>query len=380
MAFRLKDNARMLFAVTIVSAVSFCSVGVFASIQSLSKQFREDYLAAVVYIAKDGSGVDRSHLADIEAELAAKGLAYGVVRMPIKYAAVEASTAPSPPRLMPIVSFSDYRKTVEQAGFAFGEPPLTGDEALVMLGAQRDRRAADVRTPASYTLRANGLSVREIGHTKHVPIPDYLSDDLAGEAAGGFGGVVVADELFGRIAAEKTDRFTGYYVSDYERTFGLAAGLAPDGVVRYDSDQPYAMTVSGTLAAVQRSLYGTMLFAALLVGTVFFIAAGSMLYFRLYADLDDDGRQYAAVSKLGLTEKELNRSVTVQLATLFFAPIAFAIVHSAFAFAALQSFFPLSIAAETGGVLLGFVAAQTAYFAVIRHRYIRNLNRYLHST
>jgi len=34
--------------------------------------------------------------------------------------------------------------------------------------------------------------------------------------------------------------------------------------------------------------YGVVLFIGLFIGAVFFVAAGSFLYFRLYADLPDD--------------------------------------------------------------------------------------------
>ena len=93
--------------------------------------------------------------------------------------------------------------------------------------------------------------------------------------------------------------------------------MAPGGAVRYEMDRTFALAVSGTLFALRDSLYNMLLFAALLVGTVFFIAAGSFLYFRLYADLDFDRRHYATISRLGMTDREFRRIVTGQLALLF---------------------------------------------------------------
>ena len=135
------------------------------------------------------------------------------------------------------------------------------------------------------------------------------------------------------------------------------------------------MIVSGTLYKVQMNMFRMMLFVALLVGAVFFIAAGSFLYFRLYADLDYDRRQYLTITKVGLTDKELNKIVTRQLSLLFFVPIVVAFVHSAFAFMALQSFYQLSIATEVIIVLAGFLVAQLMYFLMIRYRYLRNLRK-----
>lgn len=142
-------------------------------------------------------------------------------------------------------------------------------------------------------------------------------------------------------------------------------------------ESSYLMTVSGTLYEKQMNMYRMMLFVALLIGAVFFIAAGSFLYFRLYADLEYDCRQYMTIKKIGLTERELNQIVTRQLILLFFVPIVVAFIHSAFAFKALQSFYALSIAIEMMVVLGGFLTAQLIYFLLIRYRYLSNLKRLL---
>ncbi|MBD0382413.1 FtsX-like permease family protein [Paenibacillus sedimenti] len=373
LAYRIKDNARMFFMVTIVSTVAFCAVGAFASMNSLSKEFAADYPAAIGYVAKEGNPIEQRHLGEIKAELELKGVAYQVGDMPIKYADIASSTSRFKPEHLPLISFSDYKKSSLMAGFKFEERPLSGNEALVLLGSLRDKSAMGAREKATYTLKENGLVIQEIGFTQHVGMPDYLLADMDGS----FGGFVVSDQVFNQVAAARTDHFTGFYVENFGLTEGMASRLTRDGVTRYDTDQPYAITVSGTLYTVQKSLFGTMLFAALLVGTVFFIAAGSFLYFRLYADLDYDRRQYATIAKVGLTEQELNRIVTRQVSLLFFVPVGFAIVHSIFAFMALQSLYYLSIAAEMGVVLISFFIAQVIYFFIIRYRYLRNLKKSL---
>ncbi|QYR19531.1 ABC transporter permease [Paenibacillus sp. sptzw28] len=387
LAYRLKDNARMFFMVTVISTVSFCSVGVFTSINTLSKQFREDYPAAVGYLAKDGSRVEQQHLMEIREELSAKGIPYESFTLPIKYADAVSSTPGSTAKQLHLISFSDYRKAVNMAGFTFREQTLTGSQALVMIASQRDKAYLTERGMTEYTLKENNLVIREKGYTEHVAVPDYLLADLDEDLNitdfdedidGTFSGLVVSDQLFDLIAAPaKIDRYTGFYVHDFEQTMGIAGHLAKDGAVRYDMSKPYAITISGTLQEVQSGLYSIMLFVALLIGTVFFIAAGSFLYFRLYADLDYDRRQFATIAKIGLTDPELTKIVTRQLALLFFVPIGFAGVHSVFAFIALQKFFFLSIASEMGVVLVSFFIAQIFYFFFIRNRYLRNLKKAL---
>jgi putative ABC transport system permease protein len=82
-------------------------------------------------------------------------------------------------------------------------------------------------------------------------------------------------------------------------------------------------------------------------------------------------------SQLHRAYGELNKIVTQQLVLLFFVPIIVAIIHSIFAFMALQSFFTMSIATEMIIVLACFFIAQVIYFLFIRHHYLRNLKKTL---
>ncbi|GJM73059.1 hypothetical protein HMSSN036_52750 [Paenibacillus macerans] len=253
----------------------------------------------------------------------------------------------------------------------------------MLLGSERELRLLEQRKPASYVFTggAAGTRVRESGLTRHVAIPESLIERAGNDLEGSFSGLVVSDGLLKRLEAaskdgeRRVDRFTGFYVDKVESTLGVAAELTDHGRMRYDMDKPYALTVSGTLYEVQRTTYRALLLFALLVGTVFFIAAGSFLYFRLYSDLEYDRRQYGALAKLGLTEKELAGIVTRQVGLLFFVPIALAIVHSLFAFKAMQSLFSFSVAWQTAFILASFLLAQAAYFLLIRARYLRNVKK-----
>ncbi|UQZ32597.1 ABC transporter permease [Paenibacillus sp. PK3_47] len=378
LSYRWKDNGRMFFMVTIVSAVSFTSVGVFASIHTLSRELQLDYPAAVGYVAKGGypSAAAEQHLRGIRAELAQLGLHYKELSIPIKYAQVDSQTGPDRTERLPLMAYSDYRLALQYADFTSREQALQENEGLVMIGSQRDRSLTTDRVLAAYTL-TRGVKLQEVGYTEHVPVAEYLLPELDGKDGGDFSGLVVSDRLFSEIVPVQSDVYTGFYVDHFPQTVGVASELADNGKMSYEKNAPYAVVISGTVFEIQRTLYNTMLFASLLVGTIFFIAAGSFLYFRLYMDLDHDRLQYSTLFKMGLTDKELDRTVTLQLALLFFVPVGLAVLHSLFAFIALQRLFYLSIAYETGAVLLGYLAAQGLYFFFIRSRYLRNLKKNL---
>lgn len=363
LAYRLKDNARMFFMVTIVSTVAFCAVGTLASMNVMNKEFRENYPAAISYMAKGEKPIHEKNLKQIEQELKLKNIEYSTLKIPIKFVEVAASTDKYARDEMPVISFSDYKRIAEKAGYSFTEEELTGMESLAML-----TRQIETFDSQTYTLKQENIKLIQNKATENVVIPFQL---LFGE------GLVISDDLFQKLSAVNTDLFTGFFTAEFEKTTGIADNLANTGAKFASNKNPYAMTVSGTLYQHQMSMYRMMLFVALLIGAVFFIAAGSFLYFRLYADLEYDRRLYLTIKKVGLTDGELNRIVTRQLVLLFFVPIIVAMIHSVFAFMALQSFFTLSIATEMVIVLACFFIAQLVYFFFIRHHYLRNLKKSL---
>lgn len=363
LAYRLKDNARMFFMVTIVSTVAFCAVGTLASMNVMIKQLDVEFPAEISYLAKDDQPVHQQNLQQIEAELKEKNINYTTNQILIKYVAVASSTDKYAREKIPVVSFSDYKKIAAAAGYEFNEKRLVGNETLEM----RTSIFSNLEE-VTYTLKEDQIRLTHDQPTKHIVFPNQL---LHGQ------GIVVSDGLFDRLTPVNTETFTGFYTKELKKTTGMAENLVRNGTSMSLEHVPYSITVSGTLYELQMGMYKMMLFVALLIGAVFFIAAGSFLYFRLYADLDYDRRQYLTITKVGLTDRELNKIVTQQLALLFFVPIVVAFVHSGFAFMALQSFYKLSIAKDMIIVLAGFLLAQFIYFFLIRYRYLRNLKKSL---
>lgn len=370
LAYRLNDNARMFFMVTIVSTVAFCAVGTLASMNVMNKEFRENYPAAISYIAKGEHPIHEQNIQQIKQELKEKNIDYSTLKIPIKFVEIADSSDEYAREKVPVVAFSDYKKSSEMAGYSFTEEELTGTEGLALLTA-----SIETFDPQTYTLKQEKIKLLQNKETEHVVFPYQI---LFSE------GLVISDELYQKLSAVSTDTFTGFYTDEFEKTAGIADHLVENGAAYAPRDdgaaidsKEFAMTVSGTLYLVKMNMYRMMLFVALLIGAVFFIAAGSFLYFRLYADLEYDRRLYLTIKKVGLTDGELNKIVTRQLVLLFFVPIIVAMIHSVFAYMALQSLFTMSIAAEMIIVLTCFFVAQVIYFLFIRHHYLRNLKKTL---
>ena len=123
--------------------------------------------------------------------------------------------------------------------------------------------------------------------------------------------------------------------------------------------------------------YSLLTLVGILVVAVFLLASGSFVYFKLYANLDREKKQFDTLKRIGLTDKEMKRLVTRNLIIQFFLPWGLAFVHSAFAFYVVQTVLHdvmnLSIVKEVVISFSIFAVIQVVYFFLIRWRYISHM-------
>ncbi|PDY46499.1 FtsX-like permease family protein [Bacillus pseudomycoides] len=118
-------------------------------------------------------------------------------------------------------------------------------------------------------------------------------------------------------------------------------------------------------------------FIGAFLGVIFFMGAASVLYFRMYNDLTREEQKYITITKIGLTENEMFRSATIQLAILFFVPYIVAGIHTIFAIQFLQFVYSFSLLKELLFVLTLFGIVEIIFFFLIRSFYINKLSQCL---
>ncbi len=89
-------------------------------------------------------------------------------------------------------------------------------------------------------------------------------------------------------------------------------------------------------AAKQRdsfyALYGGLFFLGILLGVVFIFAAVLIIYYKQVSEGYEDQSRFDIMQRVGMTKKEIKKSINSQILTVFFLPLIAAGVHLAFAF------------------------------------------------
>lgn len=80
------------------------------------------------------------------------------------------------------------------------------------------------------------------------------------------------------------------------------------------------------------ALYGGLFYLGILLSIVFLAAAVLIIYYKQISEGYEDQRRFEIMQKVGVTKKEIRKSINSQMLTVFFLPILGAGLHICFAF------------------------------------------------
>lgn len=89
------------------------------------------------------------------------------------------------------------------------------------------------------------------------------------------------------------------------------------------------------------ALYGGLFFLGILLGIVFIIGAVLIMYYKQITEGYEDKGRFDILQKVGMTKREIKKSINSQVLTIFFMPLVAAGLHVAFAFPLIQKILAL---------------------------------------
>lgn len=352
LSFRMKDNARSFFMVAIISTVAFSAIGTLFGF----KAFINDGFANL----KTHSF---TYIADEDEEESIKE----VSRIVDKRLAKEEMEAKKLEANLSMYESEQGRAifVIDESTFN-GYAALSGEEPILlskneMIGVQAERSGIDGYL--AYELVDHPVLLAN-GETKE------MTKEIHSNVLSGLDGYYIVPDDFHEQLPEPL-RSEGHLV--WAVPDGDEDQLIEVGEALIDEIDDYAFQANDVMLYEINKSYGPILFIGLFIGLVFFISAGSFLYFRLYTDLDADKEKFASIAKIGLTDKEVTKVIRRQTMILFFAPIVVALVHGAVALTALSHLFDYSLVRESSIVLGSFLLIQIVYYAVVRYLYTKQI-------
>ncbi len=361
LAYRMKDNATMFFMLAIVSAVAFTGIGTCLAMgnKGLTEMINP---FAFTYTSLGENPQEGEHITEIKKQLTRSNFSYQVAVTNPKFTENN----------LVLIKVSEYNKFAKIFGYEMEK--LDNDQQTIIVPSivsQKEKYARGKDIPEKIDVVQENL---EMSLQVKKAVPYIVLPNTIGAI------IVVSDSLYDTIPNRKTEDDSyvmksqyGFVVENWEKsrvvTKKLEATMGNNNSVQ--AHHYFKALYSEWIFSKQEN--GILLIVSVLVGIVFFTFAASLLYFRLYADLEREQQQYEMIAKVGLSRRELKKIVTRQLTLMFFLPLIIAIIHSGVAFIALQQLIDFSVLKMSILIILAFISIQSVYFFTVRWRYLQRL-------
>lgn len=84
------------------------------------------------------------------------------------------------------------------------------------------------------------------------------------------------------------------------------------------------------------NLYGGLFFLGLFLGVLFLLGTALIIYYKQVSEGYEDARRFTIMQQVGMSHREVKRSIHSQILLVFFLPLLTAVLHLAFAFPMLE--------------------------------------------
>ena len=370
--YMFKQNSKMFFIVTLVSTLAFLCVVLLAALSSYTAQYDKLNPLGIVYKGYEDNPYEVEHVSKIMQELEANDFSYHLTRFDVKK---QTSTATQ--NQVEVLRERDVNHLL----YSYGYPLIhleRGEAMFIGSSEEAVRQLTGMRVETVLEENNVALVIDEV-------YPEILfSSTIISKNS-----IVVSDIDFDKLInpyAKKGEmpsyNLYAFDIPQWVEAKNVGTWLNQIVTLELVTSPTYSLPFYFENAGLDYSYitatYAMFTVVGLLVVVVFLMAAGSFVYFKLYTNLERERKQYAVLKRLGLTDKELKRLITHYLMPQFFLPWGVALLHSIFAFIALQSILKdmmnLIIVKEIAVVFTVFFLIEITYFYMIRWRYIAHVN------
>ncbi|WP_242321670.1 ABC transporter permease [Bacillus cereus group sp. BfR-BA-01354] len=369
---RIRSNINMLFVVAMLSTIAFTMITFLYGFGKFMKfDVERNSPFAFSYFSYDANPFVNEHLTWLEQQLQKENFSYRKIKADLYETPLEEDKNIAIYNDVYAIKQSDYNKLANS--LRMKELFMDDNEAYVLSGTSYLTIFNEFEQSRGYITLSNTNTKLQVKGYEYVnAIPSTFSYQT----------VVLPDAVVNNFPrTTKHVSAYNYKVQNWEKTYKITdafiAKIQKDREKsQYEGPLIRSFESASALYKITSSSAAYFLIGTFL-GVIFFIGAGSVLYFRMYTDLMNEQEKYVTISKIGVTDAEMKRSATIQLSILFFIPYIMASIHTMFAAKMLQDVINLSLFAESTVVLVIFGTIEIIFFLLIRSLYIQGISQYI---
>lgn len=360
--YKMKDNARFLFVISIITAVVSSAVGtLYVFFEDMSYKTVTSTPHAISYeekginthnVIKEGKTKELIKKHGFEE---AREVTY------VKLPATQKVTMFNGEHEMPlgIISEKEYNKEARKQNVPEVQNK-PGSATMVVIDMMNDIVKPDLTKPFEFTLN---------GQKQYIKLNDPVSKSVFNDDSY----LIVNDEDFVKYsqltADEEKTKYYGYYIEDWKETENLVLDLKKEIV--QEQQQNFHNSILAYKAIKEQG--AITMFIGFFVAVLFFFFACSMTYFKWFNDKEQDRIQFKSLKRIGMTDKEIRKIAIRQMGVIFFIPIVIGAIHSGFALHTLGKMLYIDLW-KSGAIVIGaYIVASAIYFMIAQRGYLKHV-------
>ncbi|MDR4927705.1 ABC transporter permease [Peribacillus simplex] len=363
--FNIKDYSRLFFLTSIITAVILTAAGtLFMFSADLKKQGINNIPQSIGWVENDASIYSIIEPSAVEKALKEDGfkILYKVnmTGLPITHMLPHMRTGESNENRSLLISESDYNNV---AALRKIDPvKLSGKEALYVFPyGGLDYQFVQKGEQKELHYGKQTIQVTMIGQRNQSIVAPIKSATTL---------MVVDDQLYHELTADvplkEKVRVRGYEIRDWEESMETSSKIE-----KMSNNPDHQLQSRAPIYQEMKQGSLLILFIGLFVSLLFFIVQGSMMYLRVFTNLEDKKIQIHALHRLGLTKKEIRQILSEEICILFFAPFLIGMIHAIIAYVALSNLLGSNLFVYSAMVIGTYFLFQLLYYQVTKKMYER---------
>ncbi|GBF74934.1 ABC transporter permease [Paenibacillus sp. 598K] len=296
MLYRVKGNARTLTIIATLSATTITAGGAVFGLYYNAEQEVKTFAPYSFMWQGEAVALDSS-IVEFEAEVFGKSLRiqqggqqWEITAIPYEY----------------------FAGPAQRLGWRELAPPDEG--SVLLIDALYDKR---------FSVLPESIAWEDVDY----PVSRLYEQPLFNVKTIGARVMVMTSRDYEAIDAQEL-RYQMVDVKDYKSHLELSRTLGEQTEQFSSAVEMYRTSIGGL---------GAMLFVGSFLGLVFLVATGSMIFFKTLTEAEEDRATYAVLSKLGISRREMRRSIRQQVGMMFAAPLMLGLLHGGVALLAFSN-------------------------------------------
>ncbi|WP_152658113.1 FtsX-like permease family protein [Oceanobacillus sp. CFH 90083] len=178
--------------------------------------------------------------------------------------------------------------------------------------------------------------------------------------------VVVDDTAFQELDGEHT-AYQAVQIDDFKNHLDLSKELEA-------KTENFSSAVQNYQDSIESS--GAMLFVGSFLGLVFLVATGSIIFFKMMTEAEEDKGKYTVLYKIGVSKTEMKKTVRYQVGLIFLAPLVLGLMHGTVALMAFSNLLQMNLWEP----IILWMAAYTMIYILYYVMTVRGFNKTITQT